>query len=62
MPKVRDAIRQVERDGWVYVRTTGDHRIYHHPQKSGIVVIAGHPGDDIPTGTWNSILRQAGLK
>jgi len=62
MPKVRDAIRQVEQDGWVYVRTTGSHRIYHHPEKPGIVVIAGQPGDDVPTGTWNSILRQAGLK
>jgi predicted RNA binding protein YcfA (HicA-like mRNA interferase family) len=62
MPKVRDAIRQVEQDGWVHVRTTGSHRIYHHPTKPGIVVIAGHPGDEVATGTWNSILRQAGLK
>jgi predicted RNA binding protein YcfA (HicA-like mRNA interferase family) len=62
MPKVRDAIRLVERDGWVLIRTTGSHRIYHHPEKPGIVVVAGHPGDDVATGTWNNILRQAGLK
>ena len=61
MPKVRDAIRLVERDGWVLARINGSHRIYHHLTKLGIVVIAGHPGEDLPTGTWNNVLRQAGL-
>ena len=62
MPKVRDAIRTIEQDGWVYVRTRGSHRIYKHPAKLGTVVIAGSPNDDVPAGTWNSIRRQAGLK
>jgi hypothetical protein len=26
-----------------------------------VVTIAGHPRDDLPAGTWRSILRQAGL-
>src|SRR6476659_8411267 len=62
MPKVRDAIRVVEEDGWEYQRMRGDHRIYKHPRKAGIVVIAGHARDDLPEGTWQSIQRQAGLK
>lgn len=62
MPKVRDAIRAVERDGWVLDRIRGSHRIYEHPDKPGIVVIAGHPSNDLPQGTWHNILRQAGLK
>jgi predicted RNA binding protein YcfA (HicA-like mRNA interferase family) len=62
MPKVRDAIRVVEDDGWIYQRTRGDHRIYKHPVKPGIVIIAGHPRDDIPIGTWQSIQQQAGLR
>jgi len=62
MPKVRDAIRLVERDGWVLARINGSDRIYHHPTKPGIVVVAGHPSDDVPTGTWHNVLRQAGLK
>lgn len=62
MPKVRDAVRAVEHDGWRYVRTRGSHRIYKHPAKAGTVVIAGHPNDDVPAGTWNSILKQAGLR
>ena len=49
--KVRDAIKLVEEDGWIHIRTHGSHR-----------PIAGHPGVDIPKGTMNSILKQAGLK
>ncbi len=61
MPRVRDAIRLVERDGWRHARTKGSHRIYKHPSKPGIVVIAGHPGKDVPRSIWLAILRQAGI-
>ncbi len=61
MPKVRDAIRLVERDGWQWVRTRGSHRHYKHSQKVGIVTIAGRLSKDLSPGTWNSILKQAGL-
>ena len=40
----------------------GSHRIYKHPTKPGIVVIAGHPADDVHRGIWLAILRQAGLR
>lgn len=60
--KVREMIRIIRRDGWYHVRTRGSHRIYHHPTKPGHVVIAGHPGDDLPEGTRKRILKQAGLK
>ena len=59
--KVRDAIRLVERDGWRRVRTRGSHRVYKHPVKRGITVIAGHPSSDVPSGTWNEILKQTGI-
>ena len=62
MPKVRDAIRMVERDGWRLARTRGSHRHYHHPEKAGTVTIPGHPRDDVARGTWLSILKQAGLR
>ena len=62
MPKVADAIRLIERDGWALVRTVGSHRQYRHPTKSGTVTIAGRPSKDLAQGTWNSILKQAGLK
>ncbi|MBI2816296.1 MAG: type II toxin-antitoxin system HicA family toxin [Acidobacteria bacterium] len=60
--KVRDAIRLIEKDGWVLKRTRGDHRVYRHPTKPGIVVVPGHHGADLAPGTLSSILKQAGLK
>ena len=60
--KVRDAIKLIEGDGWFLVRTRGSHRHFKHPTKPGLVTIAGNPGVDIPKGTLNSILKQAGLK
>lgn len=62
MPKVRDAIRAVAADGWQLIRTKGSHRQFKHPVKPGRVTIAGKPSDDLPPGTWDSILKQSGLK
>ncbi len=62
MPKVRDAIRMLEVDGWRLVRVTGSHRQYRHPEKAGTVTVAGRESAELAPGTWNSILRQAGLK
>jgi predicted RNA binding protein YcfA (HicA-like mRNA interferase family) len=61
VPKVRDAIRLVENDGWRIVEIRGSHRQYKHPRKTGRVTISGNSGRDIPIGTWKSILKQAGL-
>ena len=60
--KVREIIRAIEDDGWYLVRTRGSHRHFKHPSKPGLVTIAGHPGVDMPKGTLNSVLKQAGLK
>jgi predicted RNA binding protein YcfA (HicA-like mRNA interferase family) len=60
--KVRDLIRLVEKDGWHHARTTGSHRQYRHPVKRGTLTIAGKPSSDVPIGTLNSILKQAGLQ
>ena len=62
MPKVRDAIRLVEQDGWSLVRTRGSHRQYRHPDKPGTVTIAGKLNDDLPRRTWTSVMKQAGLQ
>jgi len=60
--KVRDVIKRLESDGWQLARTKGSHQQYHHPTKTGTVTVAGHPSVDIPPGTLNNILKQAGLK
>jgi predicted RNA binding protein YcfA (HicA-like mRNA interferase family) len=60
--KFRDVIKQLEADGWVLVATKGSHRQYKHPEKTGRVTVAGHPGDDVKPGTLNNILKQAQIK
>ena len=60
--KVRDAIRLIEQDGWYHVRTKGSHRQFQHSVKRGTITVAGKLGVDVPIGTLNSILKQAGLK
>ncbi len=60
--KVRDVIRMLEQDGWFLVATRGSHRQYKHSSKSGRVTIAGKANHDLAPGTYNSILKQAGLK
>jgi predicted RNA binding protein YcfA (HicA-like mRNA interferase family) len=59
--KVREVIALVEADGWVLVRTRGAHRQYKHPRKPGLVTIAGNRNRDVPVGTLNTILKQAGV-
>ena len=60
--KVREVIKSIEKDGWYLVRTKGDHRQYKHPVKTGRVTISGNLGRDMPPGTLNSVMKQAGLK
>ena len=62
MPKVREAIKLIEADGWRKVTTKGSHRQFKHPSKTGRVTIAGRLSDDLAPSTYNSILKQAGLK
>ena len=58
---VREVLRLLRRDGWTLARQRGSHRQLKHPTKSGTVTVAGAPGDDIDTGTQQSIFQQAGL-
>ena len=60
--KVRELIKLLETDGWVLVRTRGSHRQFRHPNKLGTVTVSGKPSVDVPPGTLNSALKQAGLK
>jgi predicted RNA binding protein YcfA (HicA-like mRNA interferase family)/predicted RNase H-like HicB family nuclease len=57
--KIRGVLRLIESDGWRFVRQTGSHRIFHHPTKPGIVIVAGKPSQDLAPGTLNAILKEA---
>lgn len=59
--KVRELIQFLKKDGWEEKTQKGSHLQLMHPTKSGKITIPVH-GGDIPIGTLNSILKQAGLK
>lgn len=60
--KAKEIIKIIKADGWYEVKSnSGSHIQFKHQQKSGKVTVPSHSGD-IPQGTLNSILRQAGLK
>lgn len=60
--KVKDLLAVIEADGWFQVRQRGSHRQYHHAIKAGTVTVSGKPSVEVPPGTLNSVLKQAGLK
>jgi len=51
----------LERDGW-YIKRKSGHLIYVHPTKQGIIPLGKHGTKEVPQGTANKILKQAGLK
>ena len=60
--KVNELLALMQADGWKLVRQKGSHRQFHHPSKSGTVTVSGKPSVEVPPGTLNSVLKQAGLK
>jgi predicted RNA binding protein YcfA (HicA-like mRNA interferase family) len=60
--KVGEVLDKLRDDGWYLVATKGSHRQFKHATKPGRVTLAGKPSDDLPPGTLNSIVKQAGWK
>lgn len=60
--KVKELIKCIESDGWFQTRQRGSHRQFRHPTKPGTVTVSGKPSIDVPPGTLNNVLKQAGLK
>ena len=60
--KVREVIKLLEDDGWYLARMKGSHRQFKHEAKKCTVTVAGKPNVEVPPGTLNNILKQAGLK
>jgi len=51
----------IKADGWFHVGTVGSHHHFKHAEKKGKVTIP-YPKKDLPIGTIQSILKQAGLR
>jgi predicted RNA binding protein YcfA (HicA-like mRNA interferase family) len=59
--KVKELLKLLYQDGWQEKDQKGSHLQLIHPNKTGKVTVPVHKGD-IPKGTLNAILKQAGLK
>jgi len=59
--KVRELLKVLKNDGWQEIAQKGSHLQLEHPTKKGKVTVPIH-GGDIPKGTLNSIMKQAGIK
>ncbi len=58
--KPADVLRALLRAGFYLDHSTGSHRYFRHPTRSGIVTVPFHR-KDLKRGTLKSILDQAGL-
>lgn len=63
--KVRDVLKALKADGWEIDRTK-KHRVLEHPTKKTLnglpMILSKHDNEDLPIGTYNNILKNAGLK
>ena len=57
----KELLKILKADGWEDVKQVGSHLQLKHPTKAGKVTLPIRSGD-VPKGTLNSILKQAGLK
>lgn len=58
--KPKELIQMLKLNGFIFVRQSGSHAIYKDIDRK-MVVVPIH-NRDIPTGTLNGILKDAGLK
>ena len=55
-------LKLVKKHGWYEVRQKGSHKIMAKDGETHKLVIPYHIGKEVPTGTCNKILKQAGIK
>lgn len=60
--KASDLIKLLEKRGWYFVRQTGSHQIFKHPDFTINISVPVHGKKDIPKGTLNRILKDSGIK
>ncbi|HOF32679.1 MAG TPA: type II toxin-antitoxin system HicA family toxin [Spirochaetota bacterium] len=57
--KYKELIKKLEAAGWKKIRT-GKHAVYEKEGK--IIPVPNHSRKEVPTGTCNKILKDAGIK
>lgn len=63
--KVKDVIKALKAGGW-YIDRTNRHHVFKHPDRGTLsgfpLTVSKHGNEDLPIGTYNNILKDAGLK
>jgi predicted RNA binding protein YcfA (HicA-like mRNA interferase family) len=60
--KASELLKKLKQAGWYEIRQTGSHKIMEHPEKKNKLSVPFHKSKEVPTGTANSILKDAGLR
>ena len=58
--KPKELIKLLQNNGFIFARQSGSHAIYR--KSENIMVVVPIHNRDIPIGTLNAILKDAGLK
>jgi predicted RNA binding protein YcfA (HicA-like mRNA interferase family) len=58
--KPRELIKMIEKNGFIFVRQSGSHAIYKNI--TGNMIVVPIHNRDIPKGTLDGLLKDAGLK
>lgn len=66
MPKApvitgKEAIRALERAGFVFDRQRGSHVMMWHPERRRTVTVPVHAGETLGPTVFHNVLRQSGL-
>jgi predicted RNA binding protein YcfA (HicA-like mRNA interferase family) len=56
----KECVKLLKKHGWVLTRIRGSHHIMLKGET--IIPVPVHGNTDLPVGTLNSVLREAGLK
>jgi mRNA interferase HicA len=62
MAKVSELLKLLKKDGWFLFRNGSNHDIYRHPTKENQLTVPRHGSKEMAKGTYESILKAAGLK
>ena len=57
-----ELVRLLDHNGFELRRQTGSKRFYGKPGLTGLIQVDFHGKKEVPTGTLNKILKDAGIK
>ena len=60
--KTSELTKILKRGGCRFIEHRGEHDFWFSPVSGKEIVVPRHPAKEIPTGTANRILKDAGLK